>query len=696
MQPFAGIFQLGQSGDNHSAPAGACSPTALALVDSLEDFCGRSPSIIKGPGVVLAVVGDGVEPGICQIGPYCLVADARVYDRRAATQAIGLEAGAACSSAELLLWALQSTSADRLLSQIDGDFAGALVDRRRQQLMLFTDPQGYRPLCYVCRPGYVAFASTPAALLALPEVERRLDLAAIAEFVLLLKTSANQTLYSQIHRVPAGHTLVCQRSGVMHLRRYHSFDDLQLQSLADEQDYVNGALGGLQRATQRRIDAIGGRIGIMLSGGLDSAAVAAAAAKHLASRDQGLLGYTSAPASLTLAGRRVGDEFPTARRIAEHLGNVHTTRVEAGKRTLCDDLERYFERCMYPPATPFNRLWLEEIHRLAMRDGLSALLSGTQGNLTISWDGWEIIADAVKGRRWGLVARALASQLRTQPRASKALLRGILRDRLLPQHLVDALRQLRRRLHGGSVSAVGRGLTPLNPALETRLHFAERFEASREAGRRELGMWRAIRFGAMGGGVTPDVNAMDWALAFHHDLECPDPTAELSLTRFCLSMPAEQHCDGLTNRRLAKRMLARSYPAELVERLSQRGLQSADWPWTIERSIDEAQGTLTALRRCSLATELLDLPRMQRFVDQWPGARHVRFEQTADYRAVLARGLVMGRFVLWVESPRGTPRRDALPPALACAQQRGASSVVGVAGLPLVVGHAGDRSGSSL
>jgi asparagine synthase (glutamine-hydrolysing) len=103
--------------------------------------------------------------------------------------------------------------------RLRGMFAIALWDGRRERLVLARDRFGIKPLYHSERDGGVAFASELKALMRLPDFDRGLDLEAVESFLAFNSIPAPLTVFRGARKLPPGHLLVCDGSG-MRLSRY--------------------------------------------------------------------------------------------------------------------------------------------------------------------------------------------------------------------------------------------------------------------------------------------------------------------------------------------------------------------------------------------------------------------------------------------------------------------------------------------
>jgi asparagine synthase (glutamine-hydrolysing) len=160
---------------------------------------------------------------------------------------------------------------DDFPSRLNGQFAIALWDGRRQRLLLVRDRVGVRPLFYTVRAGQLQFASEVKALRALGKLT--LDPQALAEIFTCWTTLGNRSAFQHVHSLPAGHLLIAQ-DGQLTLREYWRWC---YPSRLETGDFRTAATVLRERLVQAvrlqlRADV---PVGAYLSGGLDSSALVA-------------------------------------------------------------------------------------------------------------------------------------------------------------------------------------------------------------------------------------------------------------------------------------------------------------------------------------------------------------------------------------------------------------------------------------
>ena len=206
-----------------------------------------------------------------------------------------------------------------------GMFAIALWDRNRQTLFLARDRLGIKPLYYtVLNDGRMLFASELKALLAHPQLPRRIDPQAVEEYFALGYVPEPRSILQGVHKLPPGHVLV-QRRGEppAEPREYWDVSFTPL-GLSDEGEMAEGIVTRLKEAVDVRLVAEV-PLGAFLSGGVDSSAVVALMA--------GIMDEPVNTCSIAFDDPRY-NETQFAAQVAERYGTDH--QVE---QVVADDFE---------------------------------------------------------------------------------------------------------------------------------------------------------------------------------------------------------------------------------------------------------------------------------------------------------------------------------------------------------------------
>jgi asparagine synthase (glutamine-hydrolysing) len=212
------------------------------------------------------------------------------------------------SDTEVIVHAFEEWGID-CLERLNGMFAFALWDGTQSELWIARDRTGQKPLYYHCQGGRLLFASEVKALLEAPDVERRVNPAAIEPYLTLRYVPQPETLFAGVRTLPAGHWLRLRGSD-LELRRYWDvpLHEGPFRSEAELQAELEETFFDAVRLTLRSDVPLGA----YLSAGVDSSLTVAAMVAGGTRTDTFSIGFGSPI-----------DETSDARRLAERLGCTH-------------------------------------------------------------------------------------------------------------------------------------------------------------------------------------------------------------------------------------------------------------------------------------------------------------------------------------------------------------------------------------
>lgn len=201
---------------------------------------------------------------------------------------------------------------EAFLDVLNGMFAIALWDAKLNKLILARDRFGEKPLYYGIFDNKLIFGSEPKALLSHPSISPRINLEALRQYLSFDYVPAPYSIYEGISKLPAGHRLVLENGKVKTIRYWSlTFKKPDHQpKIKEATEHLSELLSDSTR--MRMISDV--PLGILLSGGVDSSAVAAYAVKHSSSKIKTFsIGFEEDSF----------DESKYAREVANHLGTEH-------------------------------------------------------------------------------------------------------------------------------------------------------------------------------------------------------------------------------------------------------------------------------------------------------------------------------------------------------------------------------------
>jgi asparagine synthase (glutamine-hydrolysing) len=644
MSAFAGVVALDGAtvdsrAENSISRAIAAVHGGRAVTRRVAAAAFVQPSPQTGTGL------DDLQPPTEADGRELFAAQARLDNREELGSALGLGSAELASTpdARLILMTHQRWG-DGGVARCLGAFAFARWDAEARRLMLGRDCLGNQSLFYHRGPQFVVFATSLRTLLALPGVPREIDELALAQFIAVNNREQEHTFYRGIERVPSRTLVTIDLSGVE--RRKYWAPDLDAPApYAREEDYVERAreLLDLAVASATRDTP---RVAIAASGGLDSSAIAATAARlGLAESMTCFTGVPPLGTQIDVGPFRYLDERDKVEALARMHPGLDVRFIAADQvHPMAEDDTRYFARAHLPSFGPAGLGSGMHFSDAIVAAGHRVVLIGNYGNFGLTWWGWLSLVALLRNRQWGTFAHELGAVARESDRS---LARTFADDVVMP----TAPRWMRRliyRLRGRDPDSVANH-SALNPAFIAETGLARQWRAERFDpwfGPRDwnAARWRADRlfdhnqFGR-------DIRAMAGEIFGY---EARDPHADRRLLEFVLSVPEPMfRRDGIP-RSFARRVLADRLPREIIDE-RRRGANNPTW----FRSLDARRGSIAAdierLEASPLARRLIDLPRLKRLMAQWPKDEQAAEARLGEYRLALARGVHVGRFIRWVE-----------------------------------------------
>jgi len=477
--------------------------------------------------------------------------------------------------------------------RLRGMFAVALWDAPRRRLVLARDRYGIKPLYYREENGGLEFASE---LRSLPRGE--IDLDALEAFLAFNSIPAPLTIFREARKLPPGHVLVWE-SGQTRLQRYARPAPVPASELRsdDEAELVEELRGRLRDSVRAHLlsDV---PVGVLLSGGIDSSALAALAAQE-----------TGEPVRTFSIGfeERSFDELSDARLVAERYGTRHrelVLRPDAALLlpALADAFDEPFADSSALPTYLVSQLAAEDVKVALSGEGGDELFGGY----------YTYVADLLAQRVGGLagLARPVVERLpSSSARASfdykaKRFVRGAHLPPLERHHAWKEIFSPEARAE----------LTGRRHAFDPVDLYRERFAETE--GAELLARLQDVDLGIY---LVDDLLVKTDRASMAHSLEARVPFLDPAVTSFAFSLPARHRVSGFRKKVLLRKAVAPLVPEQIV-RGKKRGFSIPAAAWL--------RGELEPFARETLSAETV---RRQGFFDPQAAERvidrHVRGEE---------------------------------------------------------------------
>ena len=476
------------------------------------------------------------------------------------------------SDTEILVHGWEEWGED-LLNELRGMFAFALLDLRRHfatvpVLFLARDPLGIKPLYYAQTVHGFAFASELRALLECGAIEKNLSEDALTAYLLFGSVSEPVTLIDEVFSLPPGHRLLLHIPERRQAPRARPWWDPASSSAARDPRRPRNFGAASARLRTLLEDAVKAHliadvpVGLFLSSGLDSSAIAA-----LAGREQrGIQSFT-----LTFPDTGY-DEGPLARLVAQRTGTKHTEVPLHGQEVL-GRLDEAIAALDQPTMDGINTYF---VSWAARQVGLKVALSGLGGDELFA--GYPTFVDTPKLVKLEMVSRFVPGAFRrlSAPLVNSLLARNGSVDAarkasdawLVPDALphpyfftrllfplTDLMRLMEPRFRNSAVANDGVSLEP------TWMGWLEQ-AADQAQGKEAVGAisWLEMRT-YMTSTLLRDTDSVSMA----QSLEVRVPLLDTPLVEFACALPDAARIQPGVHKGLLRAALAGLIPAEILE-----------------------------------------------------------------------------------------------------------------------------------
>jgi asparagine synthase (glutamine-hydrolysing) len=257
------------------------------------------------------------------------------------------------------------------VQHLRGMFAFAIWDAKRKSLFIARDRLGIKPLYYHLTSDTFIFGSEIKAVLVYPGVNAEFHRSILPEFLAFGYLSSEETFYRGVRKLMPGHWLEIGENGKLHIEQYWDLPQSPIEESHDERHYIETYREMLEGAVQSHLMS-DVPLGVFLSGGLDSSAVAALMTK-----------IRREPIETFSVGYReeTYSELPYARTVAQHLNSVHH-EVLVSREDFCGALPKLIWHEDEPITWP-SSVSLYFVAQLA-REQVKVVLTGEGSDETLA------------------------------------------------------------------------------------------------------------------------------------------------------------------------------------------------------------------------------------------------------------------------------------------------------------------------
>lgn len=490
--------------------------------------------------------------------PVLLTADARIDNRAELASLLGLSPSEPDSRFILQAYLKWRTACPEYLV---GDFAFAIWDAHEQRLFCARDHIGLRPFYHYVDENVFLFASDLVALLARPEVPKRLDEVYMAYDLVARSPDPTTTYYLDIQRLAPAHAMVVTADTVKQWC-YWTPELTYEQRLASDDAYVEAYLEHLREAVYCRMRSAY-PVNADLSGGLDSSTVTCLAARRLAAEGKRLITYSMvlekddpwprkderARIDLVIAQEDLESHY-----VIDHRGPLDVLGVPA--------LKQYagFPIVLSP-------LYLRSLEMRQERGTRMTLLGQGGDELATSQGGGHLVDLLYRGE-WGKIVRDVRGQARAL---------GVSPFWMAGHHLRAQVMTHRRQRQ--KLKRTKARTWVVTEAFMQRTRIEERLQEEQS----ERSLWRPPtlrerQWGMVSGSRNPEWFEALNVVGHQYDVQSLLPMLDKRLIEFCLSVPPDQHRRAGWGRYLVRRATEGLLPPAIQWTRDKGGNPTPDLP----------------------------------------------------------------------------------------------------------------------
>lgn len=464
-----------------------------------------------------------------------------------------------------LLYELYRRYGKDCLNDMLGAYTFVWYDRAANRIELVLDAVGNRCLYYRMEGSILYFSSLIEPLAKVSD-RTKLNDRWLVDFLamdhLFMVNETEETPLQDIFRIAPAQYICVQGQQVEKEIYWKPFENYKEYRFSSDEEYKEQFCSLWERAV-KDVMRSEGDTSILLSGGLDSTAVAAIAAPCLKEQGKKLYSYTSVPMEGYQAdnsGYYVTDEREDVEKTAAFYGNIETEFIDLDGKHAWELSGEELKVLEIPYKSVQNSLWLVDAMYKAYDKGSRLMLAGSYGNTSISFTVLDVYMNTLFHRKqYGKLKKELEAFSKNMGFSTRYAWKEVYRTgkkEFEPTPYPYAHSYVKR----ATAEAVG---------AEERIQNMDRdwLEKSKDFAKYRHAMVHFLAMRQIGEAVTKHSLATGVLQR--------DPTKDKRIIDFCIHLPVEQFCKEGMDRRLVKVYLKDQLPPHVI-RFQKQGKQSAD------------------------------------------------------------------------------------------------------------------------
>jgi asparagine synthase (glutamine-hydrolysing) len=503
-----------------------------------------------------------------------------------------------------------------------GDWCFAVWNKKIKELFIARDPFGISGLYYYSGNGQFIFSTSLKGILILPEVPKKLNEFRLSQILVSWPGEGIQTCYDNIIRLPPAHNLTISNGRIVK-NKYYFLENIKELKLLSDNDYIDAFNEIFSASVQCRLRSIR-KTGSTLSSGLDSSSVSVVAATLLKDQGVSLPVFTSVPKHECIqphSSKRIFNEGPLASKVVKHNGNMDHYLLNSENISILEGIKKSLQNHDQPVHAAANSYWITDIMSKAKEIDCSALLTGQCGNATISWPTPSYF------------------NLYNSPKLPVINFKNLthwhsFKTKIVKPVLPEYFRTLIKNIQSGT--RPWEKYSAIHPQLAKTMNlYGKMKEAGFDPTFSPIFESHQSRLQIIKPGET--IVGHSWLeTGAAYGIEVRDPTMDIRVIEFCLSVPDRVYISEKKDRMLIRSAMQDLLPDEVLWN-NCRGLQGADLSFRIEDDLKEWQYLVDSFFKNKKISELLDCYKIKKVLGSITEIK--MFNQVVS---VLTRGCMAG------------------------------------------------------
>ncbi|AXV38901.1 lasso peptide isopeptide bond-forming cyclase [Methanobacterium sp. BAmetb5] len=474
-----------------------------------------------------------------------ITADARIDNRKDLAPRLGIEDKEYVSDSYFILKAYEKWG-EKCPEELLGDFAFAIWDKNKEQLLCARDHMGVKPFYYYLSNDFFLFATEIKSIISAKEVSCKINKIKVAEYMSLLFEDKKNTFYENIFRLPSANTLIINDTEYNKLNYWELNVNKEIKMDSDE-EYTKAFLKIFTEAVKCRLRSAF-PVGSLLSGGLDSSSIVCTARIILSEETV----QTFHTFSATFENTPESDEQHYINQVlGEYKLKPHFIKADQlSPLSMIEDVLWHFDEPLYA----VNNYIYWDIHQKANKTGVKVLLDGLDGDTTLS-HGQRFEIDYLKSLKWYHGFKELYLHCK---RSKRSILKQHIFPSLvlpfIPQILFDIFRMLRIPipLEMGTPNLINENFAKETKVKQKVVIHENQFRKARSS--------KSYHHLLLKRGILQAVLERTDKSSAAANLEARYPFFDKRLIEFCLALPLEQKINNGWSRIILRRAMENILP----------------------------------------------------------------------------------------------------------------------------------------